>query len=70
MTQEEKPLPKIVTRCLLDIWGRTERERTAVVQEAADLAGIKAEDGWVLKPDATAFVRNGNSEPEKPDATD
>ena len=66
MKQEEMPLPKIATRCILGVWSLTQRERNEVVQEAADLAGIKVEDGWNLKPDATAFVKNG----KEPDAAD
>ncbi len=65
MKQEEKPLPKIATRALA-LMAQVQREAWLVAtKEAADAVGINLDDGWVLKPDVTAFVK-----PEKPDATD
>ncbi len=70
MKQEEKPLPKIATRALA-LMAQMQREAWLVAtKEAADAVGINPDDGWVLKSDATAFVKNGKTEPEKPDATD
>ena len=68
MKREEKPLPQIAIRCLTLLDAVQKEAMAKAIQEAAESIGVNLEDGWTIKPDATAFVKNGK--PEKPDATD
>ena len=65
MKQEEKPLSRIAIRCLtlLDAVQKEAMDKT--IREAAESMGLNLDDGWVLKPDASAFVK-----PEKADGSD
>ncbi len=65
MKPEEKPLPKIATRCLLLLDATQKEAMNRTVRDAAESIGLNIDDGWKIKSDATAFVRNGK--PEKPE---
>lgn len=61
----EKPIPAIATRALAMLENVFIGERSRVLKEMADVAGVNLSEGWKLNGDATAFVK-----PDKPEKAD
>lgn len=58
----EKPIPAIATRAFKLLWAQVARAQDEITKEAADIAGVDLNEGWILNENATAFVR---PKPEK-----
>lgn len=53
----EKPIPAIATRAFKLLWAQIAQAQTEITKEAADIAGVNLNEGWMLNENATAFVK-------------
>jgi hypothetical protein len=59
---EVKPLPAIATRAFKLLWAQVAQAQAEITKEAADIAGVNLNEGWMLNDNATAFVKPDKKE--------